>query len=76
MTRQHDGVVDCKQADKIDRMDQDLSKLTKAMFFGNGQPSVLSQLAVMRQSIQALSWLVGITCVAVVGQIVGKIFAK
>jgi hypothetical protein len=57
-------------------MDQDLSKLTKAMFFGNGHPSVLAQLAVMRQSIQALSWLVGITCVAVVGQIVGKIFAK
>jgi hypothetical protein len=30
----------------------------------------------MRQSIMALSWLVGVTCVAVVGQIVAKLFAN
>jgi hypothetical protein len=76
MTRQHEEGVDCRQADKIDRMDQDMSKLTKAMFFGNGQPSVLSQLAVMRQSIQALSWLVGVTCAAVIGQIVARVVIR
>jgi hypothetical protein len=74
-TRHHDE-IDCKQGDKIDRMDQDMSKLTKAMFFGNGQPSVLSQLAVMRQSIQALSWLVGVTCAAVIGQIVARVVIR
>ena len=68
--------MECSQGDKIDRLDQEMAKLNKAMFFGNGQPSVLAQLAVMRQSIMALSWLVGVTCVAVVGQIVAKLFAN
>jgi hypothetical protein len=76
MTRQHDGVVDCKQADKIDRMDQEMSKLNQAMFFGNGQPSVLAQLAVLRQIIMTLSWLVGVTCAAVIGQIVARVVIR
>jgi len=76
MTEKRHDEIDCKQGDKIDRLDQEMAKLNKAMFFGNGQPSVISQLAVMRQSIQALSWLVGITCCAVVGQIVARLFAR
>jgi hypothetical protein len=75
MSSKHEE-MQCSQGDKITRLDQEMAKLNKAMFFGNGQPSVLSQLAVMRQTIQALSWLVGITCCAVVGQIVAKLFDK
>jgi hypothetical protein len=76
MSKQHEDGVDCKQGDKIDRLDQETSKLNKAVFFGNGQPSILSQLAVMRQSIMALSWLVGVTCAAVIGQIVARVVIK
>jgi hypothetical protein len=76
MSRQHEEGVDCRQADKIERLDQEMSKLNKAMFFGNGHPSVLAQLAVMRQSIMALSWLVGVTCAAVIGQIVARVVIK
>jgi hypothetical protein len=76
MTRQHEEGVDCRQADKIDRMDQEMSKLNQAMFFGNGQPSVLAQLAVLRQIIMTLSWLVGVTCAAVIGQIVARVVIK
>jgi hypothetical protein len=72
----HEGVHDCKQGDKIDRLEQEMGRLNKAVFLGNGQPSVLSQLAVLRQMVQALAWLVGVTCAAVIGQIVARVVLK
>jgi hypothetical protein len=76
MSNQKHEEIECKHADKIGRLDQEMARLVKAVFIGNGQPSVIAQLAVLRQSMQTLSWLVGVTCVAVIGQIVAKIFAK
>jgi sorbitol-specific phosphotransferase system component IIBC len=76
MSNQKHEEAECKQADKIVRLDQEMGRLVKAVFIGNGQPSVIAQLAVLRQSMQTLSWLVGVTCVAVIGQIVAKIFSK
>jgi hypothetical protein len=37
---------------------------------------VLAQLAVLRQIIMTLSWLVGVTCTAVIGQIVARVVIK
>jgi hypothetical protein len=76
MSNQHKDGIDCKQGDKIDRLEQEMGKLNKAVFFGNGQPSVLAQLAVLRQIIMTLSWLVGVTCTAVIGQIVARVVIK
>jgi hypothetical protein len=72
LAAKHDA-TDCKQGDKIDRLDQEMARLNKAVFLGNGQPSIMAQLAVMRQSITAAAWIAGVTCAAVIGQIVLKV---
>ena len=66
--------VDCKQADKMDAIGRELGDLNKIIFRGNGQPSVMQQLATLRQSVQALCWVAGGTLVAVIGQLVTIIF--
>jgi hypothetical protein len=65
---------ECKQADKIARLDQEMGRVNKAVFYDPA--SVMAQLASMRESVRVLSWLVGLACASVVGQVVIKIFAK
>lgn len=66
----HSQVVECQQADKIESIERELCDLNKAVFRGNGKPSLISQMAVVDAKINALCWLVGGTCMAVIGQIV------
>jgi len=75
LTKAH-AEIECKQEDNIERLNQEMAKLNKTVFYGNGQPSIVAQLAVFARSMQVLSWLVGVTCVAVIGQIVSRIFVK
>jgi hypothetical protein len=66
--------VDCKQADKMDAIGREVGDLNKIIFRGNGQPSVMQQLATLRQSVQALCWVAGGTLIAVIGQLVTMLF--
>ena len=66
--------VDCKQADKMEAIGRELGELNKIIFRGNGQPSVMQQLATLRQSVQALCWVAGGTLIAVIGQLVTLLF--
>jgi hypothetical protein len=66
--------VECKQADKMETIGRELGKLNKIVFEGNGQPSVMQQLATLRQSVQALCWVAGGTLIAVIGQLVTMLF--
>jgi hypothetical protein len=66
--------IECKQADKMDAIGRELGKLNKIVFEGNGQPSVMQQLATLRQSVQALCWVAGGTLIAVIGQLVTMLF--
>jgi hypothetical protein len=61
---------ECSQKDKLDAHDRELMHLNQAVFFGNGSPSITSQLATMRQTVTALCWLVAVTCTAVIGNVV------
>jgi len=61
---------ECLQADKLGTHDRELSHLNQAVFFGNGSPSIVSQLATLRQTVMALCWLVAVTCTAVIGNVV------
>jgi len=66
--------VNCLQEDRIGAAERDVKTLNKIVIVGNGAPSLVSQMAVMRQTVFALCWLVGVTCVAVIGQFVVVIF--
>ena len=66
--------VECKQSDKVETLGRELGKLNKIVFEGNGQPSVMQQLATLRQSVQALCWVAGGTLIAVIGQLVTMLF--
>jgi len=66
--------IECKQADKMDAIGRELGELNKIIFRGNGQPSVMQQLATLRQSVQALCWVAGGTLIAVIGQLVTMLF--
>jgi len=61
---------ECLQKDKLMTHDRELSHLNQAVFFGNGSPSIVSQLATLRQTVFALCWLVTVTCTAVIGNVV------
>lgn len=65
--------VECKQGDNIDAIKEQLGALNKAVFFGNGRPSVMAQMEVLRDQMAKLCWLVGVTCAAVLGQIVAAL---
>jgi len=65
--------AECKQIDKIETICRELGTLNKAIFLGNGRPSVMAQMEVLRDQVNKLCWLVGITCVAVIGQIVAAL---
>ena len=66
--------VDCLQEDRLVAAERDLKQLNKVVFLGNGAPSLVAQMAVMTQTVKALFWLVGGTCMAVIGQIVVLVF--
>jgi hypothetical protein len=66
--------IECKQVDKIETIGREMGKINKIVFEGNGQPSVMQQLATLRQSVQALCWVAGGTLIAVIGQLVTMIF--
>ena len=61
---------ECLQKDNLMMHDRELSHLNQAVFFGNGTPSIISQLATLRQTVMALCWLVAVTCTAVIGNVV------
>lgn len=60
----------CTQENRLVSAERDLGRLNKAVFFGNGEPSITSQMAVLRKTVAALCWLVAVTCAAVITQIV------
>lgn len=64
----------CQQGDVIETLAEKVAKIDKTLFFGNGVPAVMVQLATINQMMRALGWLVGGTCMAVIGQIVFLVF--
>ena len=66
--------TECSQEEKLSVHDRELMHLNQAVFFGNGSPSIVSQLATMRQTVTALCWLVAVTCGAVITNVVVVFF--
>lgn len=69
------GVEDeeCRQDTRIAGMERELGDLNKIVIRGNGKPSLVSQVAVLDTKLTLLCWLVGVTCAAVIGQIVSMV---
>lgn len=65
-----DGLIECQQKDEIASLKEKITKIDKTLFLGNGKPSMMTQMAVMQQTIYALTWLAAVTLTAVIGQIV------
>lgn len=63
-------LIECQQVDEISGLRDKIGKLDKAVFFGNGNPAIVTQLATIQQTIQALTWLAAVTLTAVIGQVV------
>lgn len=63
-------LIECQQVDEISGLRDKIGKLDKAVFFGNGKPAIVTQLATIQQTIQALTWLAAVTLTAVIGQVV------
>ena len=71
----HDGqVLECKQEDRLIGHDREIGVLNKIVIYGNGKPSLVTQVSNHDQTIRALSWLVAVTCGSVIAQIVVMIF--
>ena len=67
-------VVECQQEDAITDMGRKVDGLDKAVFRGNGQPSLVSQTATNTQAINALTRLAWVTLTAVIGEAVLLVF--
>lgn len=71
MARAH--VETCEQADRIGTLEREMGVVNKAVLQPGG---LISQVAVQNIQIRALCWLVGLTCSAVVVQVVTLWFKK
>ncbi len=67
-------VVECQQEGAIADMGRKVDGLDKAVFRGNGQPSLVSQTATNTQAINALTRLAWVTLTAVIGEAVLLVF--
>lgn len=65
-----DGLVECQQVDEMAALKEKVCKLDKTVFFGNGKPALVTQMATVQQTIYALTWLAAATLTAVIGQVV------
>lgn len=71
----HDGqAVECKQEDRLIGHDREIGVLNKIVIYGNGKPSLVTQVSNLSQIVQALCWLVAVTCSAVIVQAVVMLF--
>ena len=73
MGQQH-AEAECRQEKRIDGIEREVGDLNDKVWRGNGKPSIIEQIAVMRQTVSALCWLVAVTCAAVIAQIVAMVF--
>ena len=71
---EHNGDIECKQEDRLIGHDREIGVLNKIVIYGNGKPSLVTQVSNHDQTIRALSWLVAVTCAAVIAQIVAMVF--
>ena len=67
-------VVECQQADEVLGLRRKIDDVDKALFRGNGQPSIVSQTATNTQAISALTRIAWITLTAVIGEFVLLVF--
>ena len=67
-------VVECQQEGAVADMGRKVNDLDKAVFRGNGQPSLVSQTATNTQAINALTRIAWITLTAVIGEFVLLLF--
>ena len=70
---QHDD-HDCTQELRITGLERDVDTLNDKVWRGNGKPSLTEQMAVLRHTVNELSWLVATTCAAVIAQVIVTIF--
>lgn len=73
MAGQHDG-HDCTQEKRLEGIEREIGDLNTRVWRGNGKPALTEQVAVLVQTVRALSWLVAVTCAAVIAQIVAMWF--
>lgn len=66
--------VDCKQENRLDGVDRELGRLNEAVFFGPA--SIVSEIGSIRTIMKILCWLVGGSCMAVIGQFAVVIFQR
>lgn len=67
-------VVGCQQEDEINSLKREMGSINKVLFFGNGRPAIVSQVATNSQAIGALTRLAWVTLTAVVGEAVLLVF--
>ena len=67
-------VSECQQAEEIRGLQEKLYDVDKALFRGNGQPSIVAQTATNTQAISALTRIAWITLTAVIGEFVLLVF--
>jgi hypothetical protein len=67
---------ECQQQAAVDILNRKVEKLDKCVFFGNGKPSLTTQMATLQQSQAAVCRVAWITLAAVIGQLVYLFFDK
>lgn len=68
------GGHDCRQEDRLGGIDRELGRLNETVFFG--PTSLITEIGSIRTVIRILCWLVGGSCMAVIGQLAVLIFQR
>lgn len=65
----------CHNESRISENESKVNKLDQVVFLGNGQPPLTVRVANCERTVSAIAWLCGVTCAAVVGQLVVIFFS-
>lgn len=66
----------CRNEHKISTLEAAVDTLNKKVWQGNGEPSIITQLALLTQAIKGLCWLVGLVATTVIAQVITNVLSK
>ena len=65
----------CYHTDDFVVIKENQAKIEKTLYFGNGHPSIITQLAMIRQTLNVVCWIGSIVAGATIVQLVALAFS-
>lgn len=64
---------ECTQADAIKEIQGNVSTINKTLYFGNGHPSLVTEIATIKQMLRGLCWLTALMLGTTLGGVLSKV---